>query len=67
MKTINVVAAIIHRGEEILSTQRGYGEYEGWWEFPGGKIESRGGAEARDNGGTGCGDSGGESALHGGV
>ena len=34
MKTINVVAAIIHRGEEILSTQRGDGEYEGWWEFP---------------------------------
>ena len=40
MKTINVVAAIIHRGEEILSTQRGYGEYEGWWEFPGGKMEA---------------------------
>ena len=39
MKTINVVAAIIHWGEEILSTQRGYGEYEGWWEFHGGKIE----------------------------
>ena len=38
MKTINVVAAIIHRGEETLSTQRGYGEYEGWWEFPGGKV-----------------------------
>ena len=45
MKTINVVAAIIHRGEEILSTQRGYGEYEGWWEFPGGKIEPGEGSE----------------------
>ena len=45
MKTINVVAAIIHRGEEILSTQRGYGEYEGWWEFPGGKIEPGEGPE----------------------
>ena len=40
MKTINVAAAIIHRGNrEFLCTQRGYGEYEGWWEFPGGKIE----------------------------
>lgn len=40
MKKIDVVAAIIKRGDEILATQRGYGNYEGWWEFPGGKIES---------------------------
>ncbi len=40
MKTINVVAAIIQDEEgHVLATQRGYGEYEGWWEFPGGKIE----------------------------
>ena len=40
MKTINVVDAIILDEEKrILATQRGYGEYEGWWEFPGGKIE----------------------------
>ena len=38
-KHIHVVAAIITRGDLILATQRGYGEYEGWWEFPGGKIE----------------------------
>ena len=40
MKTINVVAAIIQDEEgNVLATQRGYGEYEGGWEFPGGKIE----------------------------
>ena len=40
MKTIEVVAAIIQDEEgRVLATQRGYGEYEGWWEFPGGKIE----------------------------
>ena len=40
MKTIEVVAAIIQDEEgHVLATQRGYGEYEGWWEFPGGKIE----------------------------
>ena len=40
MKQIKVVAAIIHDGENrILATQRGYGEWKGWWEFPGGKIE----------------------------
>jgi len=39
-KTINVVAAIIHNAEgRIFATQRGYGEYRGWWEFPGGKTE----------------------------
>lgn len=40
MKTIDVVAAIIEKGDEILATQRGYGEFEGGWEFPGGKVEA---------------------------
>ena len=40
MKRIEVVAAIIMRGKEVFATQRGYGEFKGWWEFPGGKIES---------------------------
>lgn len=39
MKSINVVAAIILQNNKILATQRGYGEFEGGWEFPGGKIE----------------------------
>lgn len=40
MKTINVVAAIIHDTQRrIFATQRGYGEWKDWWEFPGGKIE----------------------------
>lgn len=40
MKQIEVVAAIIHDAEgRIFTTQRGYGEWEGWWEFPGGKME----------------------------
>ncbi len=39
IKTIRVVAAIIRQGNEVLSTQRGYGDYKDWWEFPGGKIE----------------------------
>ena len=39
MKTIEVVAAIIHQEDKILATQRGYGDYKGWWEFPGGKME----------------------------
>ena len=39
MKTIEVVSAIIVRGGEVFATQRGYGEWRGWWEFPGGKIE----------------------------
>lgn len=40
MKTIEVAAAIIERDGRILATQRGYGEFKGWWEFPGGKIEA---------------------------
>lgn len=39
MKTIEVVAAIIHKDNCYLATQRGYGDFEGMWEFPGGKIE----------------------------
>ena len=39
MKHINVVAAIIRDGDRIFATQRGYGEYKDFWEFPGGKIE----------------------------
>ena len=41
MKTINVVAAIIHDAQgRIFATQRGYGEWKDWWEFPGGKLEA---------------------------
>ena len=39
MKTIEVVAAIIYKDGAYFATQRGYGEFEGMWEFPGGKIE----------------------------
>ena len=39
MKRIEVVAAVIVRDGEVLATRRGYGEWQGWWEFPGGKIE----------------------------
>ena len=40
MKQIEVVAAIIRKGERIFATQRGYGEWKDWWEFPGGKMEA---------------------------
>ena len=45
MKTVKVIAAIIkavnENGETIIfATQRGYGDFKGGWEFPGGKIES---------------------------
>lgn len=39
MKTIRVVAAVIKDKDRIYATARGYGDYKGWWEFPGGKIE----------------------------
>ena len=44
MKTISVVAAVIIRtvqdgSKQVFATQRGYGDWKGWWEFPGGKIE----------------------------
>ena len=44
MKTIKVVAAVIKLEDKmeetkIFATQRGYGEFKGGWEFPGGKLE----------------------------
>lgn len=39
-KTIEVVAAIIIRDGKLFATQRGYGEWKDWWEFPGGKMEA---------------------------
>ena len=36
---IEVVAAIIRKDDKIFATQRGYGEWKDWWEFPGGKME----------------------------
>lgn len=43
MKTIKVVAALIcdslSEKKKVFATARGYGEFKGWWEFPGGKIE----------------------------
>lgn len=40
MKTIRVVAAVIKNENKIFATARGYGEFKGQWEFPGGKIET---------------------------
>lgn len=41
VKTIEVVAAVIFDNQgRIFATQRGYGEWKDWWEFPGGKIEN---------------------------
>ena len=41
MKQIEVVAAIIRDDKgRIFATQRGYGDFKDWWEFPGGKIEA---------------------------
>ena len=39
MRHIEVVAAVIRKGDKIFATQRGYGEWKDWWEFPGGKME----------------------------
>lgn len=39
MRTIKVVAAVIRNGNQAFATQRGYGSFKDWWEFPGGKIE----------------------------
>lgn len=39
MKSYNVVAALIIKGNQVLISQRGYGEFKDRWEFPGGKIE----------------------------
>ncbi|MBQ6199739.1 MAG: (deoxy)nucleoside triphosphate pyrophosphohydrolase [Bacteroidales bacterium] len=38
--TIEVVAAIIRKGDRIFATQRGYGDWKDYWEFPGGKVEA---------------------------
>lgn len=40
MNHIEVVAAIIQKDDKIFASQRGYGEWKDWWEFPGGKIET---------------------------
>ena len=41
MKQIELVTAIIHDDKgHIFATQRGYGEWKDWWEFPGGKMEA---------------------------
>ena len=41
MKSIEVVAAVIFDEQgRIFATQRGYGEWKDWWEFPGGKMET---------------------------
>ena len=37
---IEVVAAIVRKGDMIFATQRGYGDYKDGWEFPGGKMET---------------------------
>ena len=43
MKTVKVVAAVICDSilekKSIFATARGYGEFKGQWEFPGGKVE----------------------------
>ena len=45
MKTIEVAAAVIVDSFEnttaVFATERGYGEFKGQWEFPGGKINKR--------------------------
>ena len=38
-QTIYVAGAIIVKDKKLFATERGYGDYAGWWEFPGGKIE----------------------------
>ena len=39
MKNIEVVAAIFRKANTIFATEKGYGEFKGYWEFPGGKVE----------------------------
>lgn len=41
MKKIEVVAAVIYDGGRVFATQRGYGAWKDYWEFPGGKMEQR--------------------------
>lgn len=38
-RTVDVVAAVIRKGDKVLAMQRGYGEFKDGWEFPGGKLE----------------------------
>ena len=38
-RRIHVVAAVILKEGKVFATQRGYGAYKDWWEFPGGKVE----------------------------
>lgn len=40
MKTVEVAAAVILKDGAVFATQRGYGPWKDWWEFPGGKIET---------------------------
>ena len=40
IKAIEVVAAIIIKDGMVYATRRGYGDFKGWWEFPGGKTEA---------------------------
>ena len=40
MRRIEVVAAVIRDGDRIFATERGYGDWKDWWEFPGGKMEA---------------------------
>ena len=40
LKTVRVVAAVIKDDDKIFATARGYGDFKGKWEFPGGKIEN---------------------------
>lgn len=46
-KRIEVVAAVICDGCKFFATQRGYGEWKDWWEFPGGKMEAEESQEER--------------------
>lgn len=39
MKTVQVVAAVLYRENQILIAERNYGDFKGKWEFPGGKVE----------------------------
>ena len=39
-KTVRVAAAVFVKDGHVFATQRGYGPYRDWWEFPGGKIEA---------------------------
>ena len=38
-KRIEVVAAVLIHNNLVLACKRGYGEFKGWWEFPGGTLE----------------------------